>query len=262
MNESITLISTPVVFLHGFSGDQDGLRRFAEIYAGDDAVLVNLPGFGGSEVPAIEVQRDFALYVEATWQAIRRQVPEGAIDLVGHSHGAMMAFAIACAHPDEINKIELVCPVAMPRLLPRVLAATLIGLARIGLATPLVRFIAWQPMVDLVTRYSLQRGWSPEVRDRIIATRRHESLYYSPVMFEVMQNAVYFMKNMKRVYCDVPAEICYMSDDNIAGRRDHEWYQEHCRSVVLYQTTGGHLCVMTEPDRIVRELTDWRKDLA
>lgn len=263
MTDSMTDIRTdkpPTIFLHGFSGDQHGLRPFALQYVGDDAICINLPGFGGSEAPSQLAQDDFSQYVEETWQRIRAIVPLGKVRLVGHSHGTMVGFAIACAHTEDVIQLDLLCPVARPRLLPRALGTALSGLSRLGLDRPLLRIMAWRPLVDAITRYSYQANWDEGMKKTITDMRRGEAKYYNPTMFKVMQKAVTFTKIMASAKCSVPTMICYVADDNVSGGRDHIWYTQHANVVCMLETLGGHLCVVAEPDRIAREFLKAQKE--
>lgn len=258
----IVTSTVPTIFLHGFSGDEHGLRPFADKYVGPEAICINLPGFGGSADPSTQAQKNFMEYAEETWRRIRDIVPAGSVQLVGHSHGTMVGFAIACAHPDEVTRLDLLCPVAKPRFLPRLLGSILSGLAYLGVVKPLIRIMAWRPMVDMVTRYSYQPSWDSDTKRAITQMRRGEAAYYSPSMFKIMHKAVNFAKIMKTATCTVPTAICYVSDDNVSGGRDHEWYQKHSRESVAYRTIGGHLCVVAEPGRIASEFLAYQRQAA
>src|SRR4051812_5611889 len=117
----------PTVFLHGFSGEANGLRAFADLYSGPNAICINLPGFGGTSTPPLDKSDDIDAYCTDVWREIRRIVPDGPINLVGHSHGAMVSYVLATQHPHDIKRLDLFCPVARPQFIPR----SLIGLVRL-----------------------------------------------------------------------------------------------------------------------------------
>lgn len=247
----------PTVYLHGFSGEGSSLAIFAQNYSGDNSLTINLPGFGGTSVP--EAANDniytYCLYV---WREIRRVVPEGKIRLVGHSHGTMVGFVLAVQHPDDIESLDLFCPVARPKLIPRILSM-MINICRHILPTSaVITVLKWQWFVDIVTAYSLRSDWSPEIRQRITAMRRKEAAYYTPVTFDLMAQARQFKKIMKDVHIETPTRICYVSDDNVSGARDHEWYQQHANVEKIVCLTGGHLCVVAEPERIAQVFKEVR----
>lgn len=242
----------PTVFLHGFSGEANGLREFADLYSGPEAICINLPGFGGTAAPTLEDNENIYMYCKAVWQEIRRNVPEGPINLVGHSHGAMLSYVLAIQHPDEIKRLDLFCPVARPQFIPR----SLIGLVRLLNATGvspdrIVRVSAHPFLVGLVTRYTFHPDWSVEDRQRIIDMRTREAKFYSAIMFDLMQQTIRFAETMKDSYCDVPTRICYVSDENVASANDYKWYVDHANVKKLKQITGGHLCVVANPARVV-----------
>jgi pimeloyl-ACP methyl ester carboxylesterase len=242
----------PTVFLHGFSGEGRGLRAFADLYSGKDALCINLPGFGGTDAPDAYQSDDIYHYAEDVWRTIRQAVPKGRVNLVGHSHGTMVGYTLALRHADEINRLDLFCPVARPRLIPR----TSIGAIRLmqSLKVPanvIIRLMAHPRTVALVTRYSFRSDWSDEDRRRITEMRQHESQFYSPVMFDLMRQTLDFTEVMEDTYCQVPTRICYVDDDNVAGDRDHMWYKDHTNTTKIKEVSGGHLCVVACPEKVV-----------
>lgn len=248
-----THTTEPTVFLHGFSGDGDGLKPFALAYVGDDAICIDLPGFGNAPEPIQPVQ-DIYAYCDAVWQAIRKAVPHGSLQLVGHSHGAMIGYVLALQHANEITKLTLVCPVARPRLAPRAAAHFLALLSKVLPAKTVVAFIASYPMVSLVTRYSFMSSWSHEVRHRIATMRQREAAHYSPVMLELMGQTVQFKNQMAKTQCTVPTYLYYVTDDNIASNDDYQWYKEHADIKGIQSMNGGHLCVVAEPEKIAQAM--------
>lgn len=243
----------PTVFLHGFSGDSDGLRPFADAYASSAPICVDLPGFGGT--PASPGSESYAIkkYCEDVWREIRKQVPAGKINLVGHSHGAMVGYVLAVLHPDDVVRLDLFCPVARPRLLPRLGIGFLHALRRLGVP-PLViiKFVAHPLLVSLVTRYSFQPGWSREIRQQITRMRRREARNYSPIMFDLMEQTVRFADEMDNSQCSVPTRLCYVTDENVASDDDFDWYRRRTNTVKIRGITGGHLCVVADPTRVVK----------
>jgi pimeloyl-ACP methyl ester carboxylesterase len=245
------------VFLHGFSGDGDGLRAFADAYSGKAAHCVNLPGFGGVAAPAQDTGGDIRDYCQAVWVEVRRVVPEGDVYLVGHSHGAMIGYVLALQHPDDIAGLDLFCPVVRPRFVPRFSIGFLYLLRRIGLPVSfIIKFVAHPILVSLVTRYSFQPSWSHEVRDQIMRMREREARFYSPVMFDLMEQTLRFQKDMNETRCEVPMQICYVTDENVAGDDDYAWYKERAPVRKSVAMTGGHLCVVADPRGVTRKFKE------
>lgn len=243
--------ATPTVFLHGFSGEGMGLRAFADEYSGKDAICINLPGFGGTSSPSGKSD-DIREYCTHVWTEVRKAVPEGPVNLVGHSHGAMVGYVLAVQHPNDIERLDLFCPVARPRFVPRALMGLLRSLQAVGVSPALIiRLVANPLLVSLVTRYSFRSDWSEEDRHRVTQMRRREAQFYSPVMFDLMEQTVHFTQIMENTRCSVPTRICYVSDENVAGDDDYKWYESHATVKKMKKITGGHLCVVAHPAQVV-----------
>lgn len=108
---------TPIVFLHADGGDLhhwDIVRR--KLDAGRPTVAFDRRGHGGSAAPRDQVYShpDAALDVAALMEALqfRRVV------LVGHSGGALTAFAFAALNPDKVTGLVLVDPPPDPATFP------------------------------------------------------------------------------------------------------------------------------------------------
>lgn len=243
----------PTVFLHGFSGDGNGLRAFAELYEGKGAICINMPGFGGTKGPSPGKSHDIRMYCAGVWQEIRRVVPAGSVNLVGHSHGAMIGYVLAVQHPAEVARLDLFCPVARPRLIPRLSIKFIELLQMIGLSPErIIRMAAHPALVGLVTRYSFHPDWSAEDRDRITRMRVREARFYSPIMFDLMRQTLQFQEDMADSYCATPTNLCSVSDDNVASATDYEWYANHAAVKKMKMISGGHLCVVANPERVVK----------
>lgn len=243
------------MYLHGFSGEGSALGAFAWAYSGENSRTINLPGFGGTAIPE-GANDDIYTYCDFVWREVRRAVPDGPLRLVGHSHGTMIGFVLAVQHPGDIESLDLLCPVARPRFIPRI-SSIVIEISRHILPTrAVIAVLKWRPLVDIVTAYSLRREWPAETRQRITDMRRQEASYYAPIAFDLMAQTRQFKAIMKNVRCDVPTRICYVSDDNVSGSHDHEWYQQHAAVEKVVGLTGGHLCVVAEPERIAREFKE------
>ncbi len=241
----------PVIFLHGYSGEASSLKEFARYHSGEDAICITLPGFGGSVSPSRAAIEDFDLYCDTVWRQIREIVPEGKVALVGHSYGAMVTFNVACRHKSGVASVDLYCPVASPRFIPR----SAMGLVRMASVlkfpmTLIIRLFSWSAVVDAATRFMLRKDWPADVRQRIISMRRGEVRFYSVVMFQIMGQSSRFRSTMRNARCAVPMRICATGDDTVAGKRDSEWYVAHADTSSVVETYGGHLCVVAEPERL------------
>ena len=243
----------PTVFLHGFSGEGASLRPFAELYVGPGAICINMPGFGGSEAPKDDDNEDIRVYCNAVWVEIRKVVPKGPVNLVGHSHGTMIGYVLAVQHPAEVARLDLFCPVVCPSFIPRTSVEFIRFLQTVGLsAERIIRIVSRPALVELATRYSFHPDWSDEDRRRIAQMRLREAQFYSPIMFDLMRQTLKFKNIMDSSYCPVPTNICYASDDNVAGSADHTWYESHTAVKKIKGITGGHLCVVANPGLVVK----------
>lgn len=111
-----------VVLVHGAGGNRSQWAVQARHLAarGFDVLALDLPGHGDSPDPACDRVEDYAAAVVADMDA--RGVDRFAI--VGHSMGAMIALAVAAAHPERVTHLGLVgAGMALP-VNPELLEAT------------------------------------------------------------------------------------------------------------------------------------------
>jgi len=105
--------SGPTLVCHG------GGPGFSSLYLGDlgglderlELILLDPRGTGGSDRPADP--RDYAIddYV-ADIEELRRHLALERIDLLGHSHGGVVALAYAARHPDRVERLILASTLA------------------------------------------------------------------------------------------------------------------------------------------------------
>ncbi len=108
---------------------------FSSTYFGDLAalwepftlVMLNPRGTGGSERPADPRAYGIDDYV-SDLEDLREHLGEERINLLGHSHGGVIAMAYAAAHPGRVQKLVLAS--TLPRFGPEQDAAMHIGMER------------------------------------------------------------------------------------------------------------------------------------
>ncbi|MBW3556525.1 MAG: alpha/beta fold hydrolase [Actinobacteria bacterium] len=98
----------PVVLLHGLGASSRYWETLAEANSGYAAVAPDLLGFGRSPKPS-DASYDVACHVEA----LAPLLPAGAV-VVGHSTGAILAAALAVAHPQAVRALLLLGLPAFP----------------------------------------------------------------------------------------------------------------------------------------------------
>lgn len=244
------------IYLHGYSGDSQGLSGFAEQMDYQPYQLWDLPGFRAMPILPDELKSDILAYVEFIWRDIAAAHPSGQLRLVGHSHGAMVAYALASLHPERIGELVLVCPVARPRWPTQALTKGLAGLSHALPEWLFMAFLRSPLLVDGIGRYMSSSYWSRQGRRRVRAIRRREARGYSRQMVDMFAQALSFADRMNDSSVDVPTVMCYASDDNVAGKLDLNWYFERCHQVRHCSVIqGGHLAVLAEPAEVAEALS-------
>lgn len=98
-----------VVMLHGFGSSLHTFEPWAEALSADHRVICfDLPGAGLSEPDPTGLYTD-ARSMEILLALLDRLGIERA-SLVGHSIGGRLAWSVAAAHPDRVDKLVLVAP--------------------------------------------------------------------------------------------------------------------------------------------------------
>jgi len=105
------------VFLHGAGMDHSVWRSQTERF--DDAVAIDLPGHGDStEAPLGSIAE------QADWVASRiGAMATGAVAVVGHSMGSLIALTTAAEHPDLVDRLALVGTATRMAVSPGLLTA-------------------------------------------------------------------------------------------------------------------------------------------
>jgi pimeloyl-ACP methyl ester carboxylesterase len=98
----------PLLLLHGLGGTWEYWSRAMELLAGSArCIALDLPGFGGSDMPA----GGFSLDSASDGLAAALRALGGAPAVVcGHSLGGPLAARLAIRHPDAVSRLVLVGP--------------------------------------------------------------------------------------------------------------------------------------------------------
>ncbi len=246
------------LYLHGFSGDDTGLQEFAEALDLRPYHLLLMPGFGGT--PVRKAARDnLGEYCQDVIELINKQSPAEPIHLIGHSHGAIIAYSVAALYPERIAQLTLINPVAQPQLSSRALSALIRGATWVVPTRLFLRILRSRRIVDAVSSY-LTTGHEKPAQTKVQEMRRSETKHYHKDMFRLSKHATSFKTFMKesRVIC--PMTILYDASDNVAGPDAATWYAAHASYPTLIQVTGGHLGVVATPQLIAETLLGRKMD--
>ena len=101
-------VGSPVVLLHGFTGDASTMEMLAIALADGHRVIVpDLIGHGGSSGANAE-----SYSVDEIAGQLLEMLDglgiDGAADLVGYSMGGRVALTLACTHPDRVRTLSLI----------------------------------------------------------------------------------------------------------------------------------------------------------
>ncbi len=108
MWESGSPSAQPLVFLHGYAGDHNGLVDIAEKFPEHHVIIPDLPGFGRSK--ALPHKHNIENYVEFLRELCDMySVKDGA--LFGHSLGGSIGLSFLEKYPNIFKKASLACPV-------------------------------------------------------------------------------------------------------------------------------------------------------
>jgi len=238
------------VFLHGYSGDGKALQEFADLcFPGQKPICIDLPGFGDNPLQNGSAENNPLEYIEEIWKTVKKQVPKADIHLVGHSYGAVLAFALASKY-DEVVRVDLFNPGLWPRLIPHMLLYYLSEKKYIpgglGLATKIMKN---QRLVDIATQSMQNKAWPANRQKQIKAMRRKESEVYSPQMLSLSLYALKMPKILKQTRCEVPVRIVHAKDDTVTRYISCTWLKERSKDCHIFVTYGGHLGLLAEPKR-------------
>jgi pimeloyl-ACP methyl ester carboxylesterase len=159
-----------VVLLHGFASSVYTWAEVLPVLAqAHDVVALDLPGFGGSEIPGDLTMADYPRTVSAFLEA----VGVARASIVGHSLGGALACVLAAREPDRVARLVLIdaagfnlAPADRPWLLRAVAAVPPAVLHRVPIRRRLVALGLHQVFHDdrRVTHERIDEYWAPLAR--------------------------------------------------------------------------------------------------
>jgi pyruvate dehydrogenase E2 component (dihydrolipoamide acetyltransferase) len=103
---------TPIVLLHGFSGDMNNwLFNIEALAANAPVIALDLPGHGGSSK---DVGDGSLATLAASVADTLKALDTGKAHVIGHSLGAAVAARYAADNPDRIASLTLIAPALFP----------------------------------------------------------------------------------------------------------------------------------------------------
>ena len=166
----------PVVLLHGLASSiYSWSDVFAELAKRHDVVALDLPGFGGSDMPA---DLSFDTYPPVVL-GLLDQLGLTRASLVGNSMGGAVAAAVASEHPERVQRLVLIdsaglnlAPKDRPALLRFIGALPVALLEHVPVRRALTRIAMRQVFFDprLVTEERFEEYVAPVLRPGAVAS--------------------------------------------------------------------------------------------
>ncbi len=237
----------PILFVHGLSGCwQNWLEQLPAFAERHRVIAVDLPGFGGSQLPAREISiAGYAAFLDRLCERLGVEEP---LTVVGNSMGGFVAAELAIAVPERVERLVLVSAAGISS--DRARREPLLTAARgIGVVT------AWAASRHeaLARRPGLRR-----LALRLVA--RHPERLPAPLAFELMQGSGkpgflpalsallgYPLRDrLEQIAC--PTLIVWGEDDRVIPVKDAARFERlipDARAVVLPDT--GHVAMIERP---------------
>lgn len=238
------------VILHGFTGNAASMEHFVAAFAEPDVVAVDMPGFGLNHRP---YSLNWRSYAEATLQSIDDVVgSHEPFHLVGHSHGAMVAFCLAAWFPGRVVSLSLVCPVAEKNRTVKALFAITNRFVKLLGEEKLVDTVARPTIVDIASVLLKDKSWNEDTLTRIKQLRRQESVHYSTAMLRLTSLIDEFKTTCDDLRVHAPVVIIAADNDRMVSQADITWYVQHSEQSHVRRAPGGHLLPLAFPEHCAR----------
>lgn len=241
------------IYLHGFSGDGASLNEFVGAVDLPDSYAIDLPSFGRN---TIKYESSWDGYIDASMQTIQAVAGDGEYRLIGHSHGAMVAYGLALKYPRLVKDIVLICPVASGTNLGKAFLRANELLRKVIGDRMTLGIHKLRPVVDVVTRVGKQSDWPAGSYDRIKQIRRQESSRYNAEMLNVLSLIPSFRLEFSHSRLALPAKLIFAHKDLLVSTGDVEWYKKRLPRATIEWCRGGHVAPVVFPmevAKIIRE---------
>jgi pimeloyl-ACP methyl ester carboxylesterase len=239
----------PLLFLHGLGGLwQNWLLNLPAFMDTHRVVAIDLPGFGGSEMPAGDISiPNFARAVDAVCRELGLEEPV----VVGNSMGGFVGAEVAVSFPTRVSKLVLLSAAGLSTeylMREPLLAAArtwAVMTARTGVRAdvavmrPRLRRAALQVVVRYPERLSVPLS--------LELVRGANAPGFIPAFDALMRHS--YRESLERIA--IPVLIVWGRNDILVPVEDAEMYEhligENAHSVIFEDT--GHLPMVERPSR-------------
>ncbi len=232
----------PVLFIHGLGGSwPNWLEQLPVVSQGRRAIAFDLPGFGGSPMPAGPISIEgYTRVVADLMDAL--QIPSAAI--VGNSMGGEITAELAINDPDRVQRMVLVSPAGLSTAVLR----QRLGMIR-TVYPPVNAFTGWlgTNADQFVRRPRLRAAALATVAAkprRIAAEFAAEQIRgmgkpgFLPALEAISAHSQTLRERLHQIKC--PTLVLWGEQDPVVPARDADGFVEHIEgaSKVVWQETG------------------------
>ena len=186
--------------------------------------------------------------------SIRDAAGRGPYRIIGHSQGAMIAYALAVQFPDDVHSIALVCPPVYGSRLGGIFLMVNTLLRRLMGDDRTVSLHQRPRVVKLMSWLSKVHNWPSGAFDRFHAIRLGESEHYTADMMKLMDMLVDFPKVYDTSKVAKAAVILPSRNDRIVGNRDIQWLRRRLPRATVTWVRGGHAAPVIFPQEVASAL--------
>jgi pimeloyl-ACP methyl ester carboxylesterase len=252
----------PVVFVHGLGGNwQNWLENLPLIAQERRAIAVDLPGFGGSEMPHEDVSiSNYGRFVEAFCDGLDL----GPVVIVGNSMGGFIGAEVAIAFPARVERLVLAAAAGISvtnlRRRPTMTLAqvtTALGVGRLAarhrhalVARRNLRHLALSSVVRHPTRIA------PDLACELLAGAGAPG--YVPALDALLTYD--FRDRLPEIGC--PTLLIWGGEDMVVPVRDADEYERlipDSRKVILQDT--GHTPMVERPTTFNARLSEFMSEM-
>jgi pimeloyl-ACP methyl ester carboxylesterase len=237
----------PIVFVHGLAGCwQNWLENLPRFAQERRVIAPDLPGFGGSEMPADEISiPGYGRYIEA----LCAQLDLDEVVLVGNSMGGFVTAETAIQFPERVERLVLVSaagitanslrrgPVIAWGRIAAMAGARSAAEKRMAIVRPRIRHAVYAPIVRHPSRLSAETLWE-------LSQGAGRPGFLPALKAHIDYD---FRDRLPDIRC--PTLIIWGKDDMIIPSKDADEYERSingARKVVFDDT--GHISMVERPE--------------